>query len=148
MKESPDELRENPGYQLWLVTNAWQRAIRKALHPLGLTHVQFAVLASVARLQEGDALVTQSDVCRTGLIDPNMASNVVRGLKTRGLLACGRHPTDRRAQKLVLTNEGERVFLDARAAIMPVKTAFFSPLGDDARLLASMLEKLVHAFEE
>ena len=82
----PDDLTENPGYQLWLVTNAWQRAVRKVLHPLGLTHVQFAVLASVARLQEGTPLVTQSDVCRVGLIDPNMESDVVRSLEARGLL--------------------------------------------------------------
>ena len=148
MKEGPDELRENPGYQLWLVTNAWQRAIRKALLPLGLTHVQFAVLASIERLQVDEAPVTQSDVCRTGLIDPNMTSDVVRSLKTRGLVARLAHPTDRRAQRLELTVKGAKVCGEARAAIQPVKSAFFAPLGEDAKRLAGMLEKLVQAFED
>lgn len=145
MIETPDELRENPGYQLWLVTNAWQRAIRKVLHPLGLTHVQFAVLSSVARLQGGPSLVTQADVCRVGLIDPNMASDVVGCLESRGLLVRLEHPSDRRARRLELTEEGERTFHEGRAAITPVKQAFFAPLGDDARRLAAMLEKLVPA---
>ena len=142
-----DELRENPGYQLWLVTNAWQRALRRALHPLGLTHVQFAVLATVARLQGGTSLVTQSDVCRVGSLDPNMASDVVRSLESRGLLVRLDHPSDRRAQRLELSEEGERLFHEGRAAVQPVKAAFFAPLGDDGRRLAAMLEKLVEAAE-
>lgn len=144
---TPDELRENPGYQLWLVTNAWQRSLRRALHPLGLTHVQFAVLASVARLQGGTSLVTQSDVCRVGSLDPNMASDVVRSLEARGLLVRLDHPSDRRAHRLELSEEGERLFHDGREAVKPVKEAFFAPLGDDGKRLAAMLEKLVEAAE-
>ncbi len=145
MTQTPDELRQNPGYQMWLVTNAWQRALRKVLHPLGLTHVQFAVLATVARLQGGTSLVTQSDVCRVGSLDPNMASDVVRSLESRGLVFRAEHPSDRRAHQLTLTVEGERIFHEGRAAVMPVKDRFFAPLGDDGRLLAAMLEKLVQA---
>lgn len=144
---TPDELRENPGYQLWLVTNAWQRSLRRVLHPLGLTHVQFAVLSSVARLQGGTSLVTQSDVCRMGSLDPNMASDVVRSLESRGLIVRKEHPNDRRAHRLVLTEEGERLYHEGRDALMPVKDAFFAPLGDDAKRLAAMLETLVHAAE-
>ena len=142
----PDELRENPGYQLWLVTNAWQRALRKVLHPLGLTHVQFSVLATVARLQGGTSLVTQSDVCRVGSLDPNMASDVVHSLEARGLVTRKAHPSDRRARRLELTEEGERVFHAGRAAVTPAKEEFFAPLSEaDCRRLASMLETLVHA---
>ena len=147
MNDETDELRENPGYQLWLVTNAWQRAIRRALHPLDLTHVQFAVLASVERLQAMETVVTQSDICRTGFIDPNMASDVVKALKSRGLLARLPHPTDRRAHRLELTLKGVRTMEGARAAMVPVKSAFFAPLGEDAKRLATILEKLVQAFE-
>lgn len=144
--ELPDDLRENPGYQLWLVTNAWQRALRKVLHPLGLTHVQFAVLSSVARLQGGTSLVTQSDVCRFGSLDPNMASDVVRSLEARGLVLRQEHPNDRRAQRLVLTAEGERVYHEGRAVVIPAKEAFFAPLSDeDSRKMAAMLEQLVQA---
>lgn len=149
MTSTPDELRENPGYQLWLVTNAWQRALRKALHPLGLTHVQFAVLASVARLQGGTSLVTQSDVCRAGSLDPNMASDVVRSLESRGWVSRREHPSDRRAHRLELTAEGERMYHEGRAVVMPVKEAFFAPLGDqESKRLAAMLETLARAAED
>lgn len=144
---TPDELRENPGYQLWLVTNAWQRSLRRVLHPLGLTHVQFAVLSSVARLQGGTSLVTQSEICRVGSLDPNMASDVVRSLESRGLVERREHPNDRRAHRIVLTEKGEQLYHEGRAALMPVKEAFFAPLGDDGRTLAAMLERLVQAAE-
>ena len=38
---------ESPGFLLWRVTLRWQRVIAAALRPLGLTHVQFVLLASV-----------------------------------------------------------------------------------------------------
>jgi DNA-binding MarR family transcriptional regulator len=144
---TPEELRENPGYQLWLVTNAWQRSLRKVLQPLGLTHAQFAVLASVARLQGGTSCVTQSDVCRVGSLDPNMASEVVRSLQSKGLVVRGEHPTDRRAHRLLLTEAGEQMYHEGRKAVIPVKEAFFAPLGDDAKILAGMLEKLAQVNE-
>ncbi len=37
---------QSPGLLLWQVTNRWQAAQRAALAPLGLTHVQFVLLAS------------------------------------------------------------------------------------------------------
>jgi DNA-binding MarR family transcriptional regulator len=142
---SANELRENPGYQLWVVTNAWQRSIRRVLQPLGLTHVQFSVLAAVARLCHAADVVTQAEVCRWGSLDANMASDVVRSLESRGLLVRLEHPTDRRAHRLELTDSGQELFATARAAITPVKEAFFSPLGEDGKQLAAMLEKLVQA---
>lgn len=140
---SLEELKENPGYQLWLVTNAWQRSMRKALQPMGLTHVQFVVLASVARLCGNVETVTQADVCRWGQLDANMASEVVRSLEGRGLLARREHPTDRRAHRLELTEEGQKLFAEARALIIPVKEAFFAPLPDEGKALAAILAQLV-----
>ena len=39
---------ESPGFALWRVSNAWQRAIRAALAPYDLTHAQFVLLAATA----------------------------------------------------------------------------------------------------
>lgn len=135
--------KDSPGYQLWLAANAWQRMVRKALHPLELTNVQFAVLSSTARLTAEGAIVAQVDVCRTGMIDANMASEVVRGLETRGLLKRLEHPNDRRAHRLVLTPEGEEVVDRGRALLTPLKDDFFAPLGEDANKLAAMLAVVV-----
>ena len=37
---------ESPGFLLWHTTMRWQRSMAAALHPLGLTHMQFVLLAS------------------------------------------------------------------------------------------------------
>jgi hypothetical protein len=37
----------SPGLLLWRATLRWQRRIVAALKPLGLTHVQFVLLASL-----------------------------------------------------------------------------------------------------
>lgn len=92
-------------------------------------------------------MVTQSDVCRVGSLDPNMASDVVRGLESRGLLVRKDHPSDRRAHRLELSEEGERLFHEGRAALGPVKREFFAPLGDEGKTLAAMLATLVQAAE-
>lgn len=143
----PTELLESPGYQMWLATNAWQRMVRTGLEPLGVTHAQFAVLSSVARLcgvgdieamNEGEP-VTQTDVSRFASLDPNMASQLVRGLEARGLLSRLPHPTDRRAFRLELTPEGEALFHRGKAVIRPLAEAFFAPLGEERRELARML---------
>ena len=36
---------ESPGFLLWHATLRWQRDIAQGLGPLGLTHVQFVLLA-------------------------------------------------------------------------------------------------------
>ena len=36
---------ESPGFLLWQVTNRWQAAVRRALAPFDVTHVQFVLLA-------------------------------------------------------------------------------------------------------
>lgn len=43
---------QGPGFLLWRVTLSWQRQMRAALAPHGLTHVQFVLLASLWWLQE------------------------------------------------------------------------------------------------
>jgi hypothetical protein len=42
----PLDPEDSPGFLLWHVTLRWQREIAAALAPLGLTHVQFVLLAA------------------------------------------------------------------------------------------------------
>ena len=44
----------SPGFLLWHLTLAWQRAVTAALEPLGLTHVQFVLLATAWFLRQKD----------------------------------------------------------------------------------------------
>ncbi|WP_038475249.1 MarR family winged helix-turn-helix transcriptional regulator [Fimbriimonas ginsengisoli] len=141
MKDQID-LHENPAYQLWLATNAWQRQVRRALLPLGLTHVQFTILAAVRRLGAAEEVVSQADVCRFGSLDPNMASEVFRYLERKGLVTRLPHPTDGRAHELALTSAGEELLDQAKALVVPVSKAFFAPLGEEQKELARMLRTI------
>jgi len=45
------------GFMLWQVTNGWQRAIRAALAPTGLTYVQIVLLSGLKDRLADDAAV-------------------------------------------------------------------------------------------
>lgn len=142
------DLEKNPGYQLWLATNAWQRLLRRSLDPVGLTHVQFILMASIDMLHHESQCVTQAEVSRYAATDENMTSQVIRSLAERGLLERGEHPTDARARCLSLTTEGERLLDQAKQAIRPARERFFAPLGDRSALLADLLREIVDAEED
>jgi DNA-binding MarR family transcriptional regulator len=97
---------ESPGFLLWRISNAWQQRQRAALQPLGLTHVQFVLLASLVWLTQHGATVTQTDLAEQAQTDLMMTSQVVRALEARGLLTRATSAQDRRARVLSPTAEG------------------------------------------
>jgi DNA-binding MarR family transcriptional regulator len=138
------EKLKSPAYQLWLATNAWQRLVRKALHPLNLTHVQFLILASTDLLAGNECqCVTQADIVRFAALDENMTSQVVRNMVKAGLIERSAHPTDRRARQLRLTALGAELAAKALIEVRKVSAEFFSPLGSRGEELADMLRSLV-----
>ena len=54
----------SPGFLLWHVTHAWQRAVAAALRPLDLTHVQFVLLACAWWLEEQGYTSNQLQLAR------------------------------------------------------------------------------------
>jgi hypothetical protein len=44
---SVEKAEDSSGFLLWQVTNLWQREIKKALEPYGITHSQFVLMASI-----------------------------------------------------------------------------------------------------
>jgi hypothetical protein len=49
----------SPGFLLWRLTLRWQREIAAALDPLGLTHVQFVLLATTWWLNSAEQAPNQ-----------------------------------------------------------------------------------------
>ena len=135
-----DDPRDNPGYLLWQVSMRWQRAMSRALAPLGLTHTQWVLMAALRWLSRGGETVTKSDIARHAHVDRMMASKVVRALAKRGLLTQDAHPNSRRAQALSLTEEGLSVFVRGLREVERVDAAFFG--GSDAHgTLLYLLER-------
>lgn len=138
---------QSPGLLLWRVTNRWQAAMRAALAPHDLTHVQYVLLASLTWLgdREPDRLVTQVDLAGFAATDPMMTSQVVRSLERAGLVERRPHPTDRRARVLSATEEGAAAARRATADVEAADAAFFADV--DATAFVAQLAALTAAAE-
>ena len=124
-----DVADESPGFLLWQITNRWQAAQRAALKPLGLTHVQFVLLASLTWLRT-DGTVNQRDLAEHASIDPMMTSQVIRTLESRGLVERTGDPSDKRAWSLTTTKKGMRLANRAIVVVEDCDRAFFEALED------------------
>jgi DNA-binding MarR family transcriptional regulator len=118
---------ESPGYLLWRVSTAWRRAIESVLKPLGLTHPQFVILASLAWLTRGGQSPSQVEISRQAGLDPNTTSQILRGLQAKKLIE-RKHRVDERSKSPTLTTRGAQVLADAMPAVESADAAFFSPL--------------------
>lgn len=118
---------ESVGLLLWQVTNRWQAAIRAALRPFELTHVQFVLLASLTWLG-ADAPVTQRDLAAHAATDPMMTSQVLRALESRALVTRQPHPDDGRAWSVAVTARGAALANRANAAVEACDADFFAAL--------------------
>ena len=126
------EAEDSPGLLLWRATNRWQAAMRSALKPYALTHVQFVLLASLTWLlaDRPERPVTQVDLAAFARTDPMMTSQVLRALESAGLVQRVRHPDDRRAWALHVTPAGADLAGRAVVAVEAADTEFFGPLAD------------------
>lgn len=137
MALTPDE---SPGFLLWHATLRWQRGIAAALGPLGLTHVQFVLLACAWWLNEQGEQPNQQALARQAGTDVKMTSQVVRTLEQKGLLAREVDPADTRAKRLRVTAAGAELAPRAIAAVEGVDEEFFRPVArGDAIILLSRL---------
>ncbi len=132
---------DSPGFLLWHATLRWQRAIRDALEPHGLTHVQFVLLVSTWWLGEGGEKPSQRRLAEHAGTDVMMTSQVVRALEAKGLVERLRDPADSRAMRIAVTEDGRRRVRSALVDVEAADAAFFAPLGDTP--IASHLRALI-----
>lgn len=135
MPLDPDE---SPGFLLWHVTLCWQRQIAVALAPLGLTHVQFVLLATSWWLNTQGEEPNQLSVARKAGTDVKMTSEVVRKLEAKGLVVRTVDAADTRARKLRVTDRGAELAGRAVAAVEAADAAFFAHAPDPAAVLAML----------
>jgi DNA-binding MarR family transcriptional regulator len=140
---SVEKSEDSSGFLLWQVTNLWQREIKKALEPYGLTHSQFVLMASIHWLSLQKLSVTQIVLSSHTKIDPMTTSTVLRTLQTKGFLQRQEHLTDTRAKTVELTAEGRKVTKQAVKTIEAFDKAFFATLGDKTNLFNKQLLTLL-----
>lgn len=127
------------GFLLWHATLRWQRLLAAALRPLGLTHVQFVLLAVLWWLQTvvGERPSQRMLADQAGT-DRMMTSQVVRALERRGLVKRHRDTGDSRALQLELTDEGARLAVEAIRVVEEADRRFFGPVAERGELLSAL----------
>lgn len=138
------EPEESPGYLLWQVTMLWQRKMKRALDPLGITHTQFVLLAALGWLSKDRSVVTQAELANHSKTDRMMVSKVLRTLESKGLITRSAHETDTRAKSIGLTSGGVEMLRVAIKVVEQSDVQFFASLDQD---LPHFLQKMADLME-
>jgi len=120
----------SPGFLLWRVTLAWQRAMRAALAPHDLTHVQFVLLASAWWLGDHEQPPTQQRLAEQAGTDTMMTSQVIRKLADRGLVSRSPDPRDARALRITVTPDGRELLSAALRDVEHADAEYFAAVDD------------------
>jgi len=137
----PLDPEDSPGFLLWHVTLRWQRAMVAALAPLGLTHVQFVLLATTWWLNSRGEDPNQLSLARQAGTDVKMTSEVLRKLEARKLIVRTVDIADTRARRLRVTSSGAELASQAVEVVESADAGFFRAT-EDVDALVRMLRPL------
>ena len=127
---------------MWRATNAWQRAQRTALQAFDLTHVQYALLATLSGDDARKGL-SQAEISNRSGVDPMTTSQVIRNLEGRDLVARAASAEDKRAQRVTLTTGGRALVRKAQPKVDKTDADFFAAAGKNHGAITAALAALV-----
>jgi DNA-binding MarR family transcriptional regulator len=113
-----------------------------ALTPVGLTHVQFVILASTWWLNGQGERPNQAQLSDYTGSDARMTSEVIRRLLAKGLLERAPDPADARAKVLAVTTLGAETAARAIEAVEDADETFFAPAAVLSPQLVTILQTL------
>jgi DNA-binding MarR family transcriptional regulator len=117
------------GYLLWRLTTKLRAAVDRILAPLGLTHAQYTLLASLYGFSQTGAQPSQRELADWTGLEPIFVSKLARALEEAGLIQRTRHPADPRAVQLRLTDHGTDTAQRAIAIVHAFQEEFTAPIG-------------------
>src|SRR5687768_17557714 len=120
--------KQTIGYVVWRLAMRLRVSMDRALAPLGLTHAQYSLIASLHGLRASEAPTQKQLADLTGL-EPMYVSKLARQLETRGWIERVRDTKDTRAVRLVITPEGTEVTREAIAVTGRLLDQLTAPLG-------------------
>ncbi len=118
-----------PGFLLWRVAMKWRAAVDRAVAPLGLTHAQYSLLASLRGMTRGGERPSQRRLADHTGLEPIYVSKLVKALEGAGLVRRAVHPSDTRAVQLTLTPRGVDVVDRAIGIVARLQERLTAPLG-------------------
>jgi MarR family transcriptional regulator, organic hydroperoxide resistance regulator len=144
-----EERMPTPGFLVWRLSMKWRVAVDRAVGPLGLTHAQYSVLASLFGMVRAGERPSQRRLADHTGLEPIYISKLVRALEAAGLVERSADPADTRAIRLTLTDAGFDVAGRAIAVVRELQEELTAPLGgtrgERTRTLVRELETLLAA---
>jgi DNA-binding MarR family transcriptional regulator len=135
--------KQSPGFLLWHISTSWRSSIEAILKTLGLTHPQFVVLATTGWLTRDGEHTTQVGIGKMAGLDPNTASQIIKGLEQKGFIA-REQSLDGRAKNVSLTAKGSELLKRALPAVEQADAKFFSALTkSETSSLTSLFQQLM-----
>lgn len=107
----------------------WRVAVDRALAPLGLTHAQYSLMASLYGMGAAGRRPSQRELADHTGLEPLYVSKLVRALVGAGLVTRAGHPDDTRAYQLALTDEGAAITRRAIPVVRDLQDRLLAPLG-------------------
>ncbi|MDC2954322.1 MarR family winged helix-turn-helix transcriptional regulator [Streptomyces sp. NPDC001260] len=148
--------KATPGFLVWRLSMKWRVAVDRAVAPLGLTHAQYSLVASLYGMQRGGERPSQRRLADHTGLEALYVSKLARGLESAGLLERTRDPRDPRAVQLALTEQGQEVTRRAIQVVQGLLEQLLAPLGgrdaprakEFTRDLATLLDAPLDPFSE
>ncbi|KOV97015.1 MarR family transcriptional regulator [Streptomyces sp. NRRL B-1140] len=145
-----------PGFLVWRLSMKWRVAVDRAVAPLGLTHAQYSLVASLHGMQRSGERPSQRRLADHTGLEPLYVSKLARALETAGLLERTRDPRDPRAVQLALTERGLDVTRRAIDVVHGLLGQLLDPLGglgsartrEFTRELTALLDAPLDPFSE
>ncbi|MEU9083967.1 MarR family transcriptional regulator [Streptomyces sp. NPDC048357] len=117
------------GFLVWRLSMKWRVAVDRAIAPLGLTHAQYSLMASLYGMGRSGLRPSQRRLADHTGLEPLYVSKLARALEAAGLITRTRDPNDPRAVQLSLTEEGRDVTGRAITVVQGLLDQLLEPLG-------------------
>ena len=117
------------GALLWRLTNKWRAAVDKAVAPLGLTHAQYSLLATLYGQTRAGAKPSQRELADVSGMEAIYVSKLARALEANGLVRRRTNPADPRAVQLEVTARGDEVVRKAIDKVRALHEQLTDPIG-------------------
>lgn len=121
--------RPTPGFLVWRLSMRWRAAVDRAVAPLGLTHAQYSLLASLYGMQRQGHRPSQRQLADHTGLETIYVSKLARALESRGLVDRAGNPRDTRAVQLALTDRGAETVKGAMRIVRDLLDELTAPLG-------------------
>src|SRR6266540_5218276 len=122
-------MQPRPGQLVWRWSMNWRVAVDRALAPLGLTHAQYVMLASLYGMERSGQSPSQRELADHTGLEALYVSKLARSLDADGLIQRARDAVDTRTVRLELTDHGREVVQPAIEAVAGLLDRLLAPLG-------------------